>query len=107
LDTVLVSDLLDTASAENFGWGRSAVDGLARAGKFYIDANGNYGGDAPIAEAGFIQPRAERGRTTGFFAGSGPISCPAAFSVTDVPEPSSVLLLSVPLGGRRLRGRRR
>ena len=77
------SDVLDTSTIENFGWGRNA-DGLAREGTFYVGEGVPFRlGDepapesaAPVPEPGFRQPLAQYGR--GFFnpfnfvAASGP-----------------------------------
>lgn len=80
LNRVLLGDLLDTNAVENFGWGRNSLDNLAREGTYYISTNGTATGDAPIAEPGFIQPQAQWAReTSGFFAGTGPISCSGSF----------------------------
>ena len=80
LNRVLLSDLLDTGTIENFGWGRNA-DGFAREGTFYIDANGDDIGAAPLNESGFVQPLAQWGREAApFAAGSGPISCGGSFT---------------------------
>jgi len=80
LNSVLLSDLLDTATIEDFGWGRNA-DGFAREGMFYIDAGGNEVGTAPLGESGFLQPLAQWGREAApFVAGSGPISCGGSFT---------------------------
>ena len=55
LNSVLLSDLLDTSTIENFGWGRNA-DGFAREGTFYIDAVGNDVGAAPWGSPGLCNP---------------------------------------------------
>jgi hypothetical protein len=82
LNSVLLSDLLDTATVENFGWGRN-TDGFAREDTFYIDTSGNEVGTAPLGDSGFLQPLAQWGRkAAAFVAGSGPISCGG--SLTDI-----------------------
>lgn len=76
LNRVLLGDLLDLGSIENFGWGRNGFDNLAREGTYYIDPSGTATGAAPLGESGFLQPAAQWSREApGFFAGSGPISC--------------------------------
>ena len=60
-NSVRLADLL-AAPVENFGWGRSAGDNLAREGTFYIDPAGAATGAAPTPEAGFVQPVAQFGR---------------------------------------------
>lgn len=81
LNRVWLSDLMDPSSIENFGWGRSSLDNLAREGTFYVDSSGNAVGDAPLGEAGFMQPFAEWGREgLSSFAGSGPISCSSSLT---------------------------
>jgi hypothetical protein len=77
------SDVLDTSTIENFGWGRNA-DGLAREGTFYVGEGvplklGDQPaavGAAPVPEPGFRQPLAQYGRGAlspfNFVAASGP-----------------------------------
>jgi len=60
-NSVRIADLL-VAPVENFGWGRSGVDNLAREGTFYIDPGGAATGAAPTPETGFAQPIAQFGR---------------------------------------------
>lgn len=74
---------------DNFGWGRSYIDGKAREGSFYIapGSGGNLGGDpaceapAPVPEQGFIQPWIQFGRTAFdyFYAISGFVVSPKSF----------------------------
>jgi len=73
--------LLDTTSIENFGWGRSLVDGKAREGTFYVGPGvmGVLSTDppcedrAPYNEPGYEQPWIQFGRTATdyFYAISG------------------------------------
>lgn len=81
---VSVADLLDTRTLENFGWGQSLEDGVAREGTFYIGpglalAFGPFPptiGIAPTPEPGYIQPHAQYGRGPfggQFVAVSGPV----------------------------------
>jgi hypothetical protein len=85
LNRVLLSDLLDTATIENFGWGRNAADGRAREGTFYIDPSGNAVDEAPVGEAGFSQPLAQWGRETqSHVAATGPVSNSMSFRTIDV-----------------------
>lgn len=82
VNVISVSDLADTSTVENFGWGRNA-DGNAREGTFYINdgATSNPGtrpeaiADAPVGEFGFVQPYAQFGNDLDAlrFAGSGPV----------------------------------
>ena len=77
------SDVLDTTTIENFGWGRNA-DGYAREGTFYVGPGVSFRlgdqpaavGEAPVPEAGFVQPLAQYGRGAlspfNFVAASGP-----------------------------------
>ena len=77
------SDVLDTDTIENFGWGRNA-DGLAREGTFYVSEGTPFKlgtepaaeGSAPVPEPGFRQPLAQYGRSDlspfTFVAASGP-----------------------------------
>jgi len=63
--------ILDTSVIDNFGWGRSIIDGKAREGTFYVNPGngGVLGGEpscesnAPSPEAGYIQPWIQFGRT--------------------------------------------
>ncbi|WP_145368029.1 hypothetical protein [Maioricimonas rarisocia] len=68
INAIPLADLLDTASVENFGWGRNA-DGLAREGTFYVAPGIPSApnepaaiGAAPQPEPGFRQPFAQFGR---------------------------------------------
>lgn len=75
LNEISIAALLDTTVVENFGWGRNATDNNAREGLFYIDASGFFVANAPLGEAGFVQPVAEYGREMRrFVAVSGPIT---------------------------------
>ena len=84
INQVSVSDRLDTSTVENFGWGRNA-DGNAREGTFYVNSGPESEamaiGEAPVDEAGFIQPFAQFGREDrpGFFAVSGPVASTESF----------------------------
>ncbi len=78
VNAVPVKRILNTKTIENFGWGRSVVDGKAREGTFYVGPGvmGVLGteppceGDAPVTEDGFIQPWIQFGRTeTDFYYG--------------------------------------
>lgn len=79
---VSVSDLLDTSTIENFGWGRNP-DGIAREGVFYIQSGVPMVSDtdppvdsfAPSPEPGFIQPHSQYGRhdPNGGVAVTGPV----------------------------------
>ena len=85
LNRVLLSDLLDTATIENFGWGRNAADGRVREGMFYIDSSGNAVDEAPVGEAGFIQPLAQWGRETqAYVAATGPVGSSVSFRSIDI-----------------------
>ena len=85
LNRVLLSDLLDSSTIENFGWGRNAADGRAREGTFYIDPSGNAVDEAPVGEAGFSQPLAQWGRETqSHVAATGPVSNSMSFRTIDV-----------------------
>ena len=85
LNRVLLSDLLDSATIENFGWGRNAADGRAREGTFYIDPSGNAVDEAPVGEAGFSQPLAQWGRETQtLVAATGPVGSSMFFSNIDI-----------------------
>ena len=75
INVVKISDLLDTGTIENFGWGRN-VDGKAREGTIYIQpgvvatfGSPPYDSQAPMPETGFIQPYAQFGRNFDFFQG--------------------------------------
>jgi hypothetical protein len=77
------SDVLDTSTIENFGWGRNA-DGLAREGTYYVGEGIPFKlgdqpaavGVAPVPEPGFVQPLAQYGRGVlnpfNFVAATGP-----------------------------------
>lgn len=76
VNKIKVSQIANTKTIDNFGWGRSYSDGKAREGTFYIapGSGGNLGGDpacegpAPVPEEGFINPWIQFGRTaTDFF----------------------------------------
>jgi len=80
LNSIRVVDLLSSPTAVNFGWGRSAVDQRAREGTFYIDAAGSAVGNAPMPEAGFLQPVAQFGRAGAeFIAITGPVASTVSF----------------------------
>ena len=93
VNTIEVSELTDTSTVENFGWGRNA-DGNAREGTFYINDGATSApgttavaiGEAPSPEAGFIQPYAQFGRPDGqrFIAISGPIASSTSFDSIDL-----------------------
>ena len=86
---VTVSELLDTSSVENLGWGRNP-DGNAREGTFYIQpgvalvpaTDPPVDSYAPSPESGFIQPHAQYGRhdPNGGVAVSGPATSAVSFS---------------------------
>ena len=86
---ISVADIVNTATIENFGWGRNA-DGFAREGTFYIDPGvpGVFGteppavGTAPSPETGFIQPQAQFGRSdpAQFVAITGPVTSSESFN---------------------------
>jgi hypothetical protein len=79
-NSVRIANLL-AAPAENFGWGRNAVDNLAREGTFYIDSGGAVVGVAPVPEAGFTQPIAQFGREGApLVAVTGPASSVPSFT---------------------------
>lgn len=87
VNLINLDSLLDTATIENFGWGRNA-DGNAREGTFYIGPGQAFTsgepavlGMAPEGEAGFLQPFAQWGRTdpNAFVAVSGPVSSQESF----------------------------
>lgn len=89
VNLINLDTLLDTATVENFGWGRNA-DGNAREGTFYIGpgqafTSGEPGvlGIAPEGEAGFLQPFAQWGRTdpNSFVAVSGPVTSSESFDM--------------------------
>jgi hypothetical protein len=85
LNRVLLADLLDSATIENFGWGRNAADGRAREGTFYIDPSGNAVDEAPVGEAGFRQPLAQWGREAQtHVAATGPVSSSKSFRNIDI-----------------------
>ncbi len=85
LNRVLLSDLLDSATIENFGWGRNAADGRAREGTFYIDPSGNAVDEAPVGEAGFSRPLAQWGRETQtHVAATGPVGSSISFRNIDI-----------------------
>ena len=80
LNSVRIADLL-AAPIENFGWGRNAIDNLAREGTFYIDFGGAVTGAAPTPEAGFMQPVAQFGREGAQLVGvTGPVSSAVSFT---------------------------
>ncbi|EPX86041.1 hypothetical protein [Salipiger mucosus] len=85
INAIAVSDLTDTATVENFGWGRNA-DGFAREGSFYVsegpESEAEVVGIAPPGEVGFHQPFAQFGREDrdDFFAVSGPVTSASSFS---------------------------
>lgn len=80
-----LKQILDDTKVDNFGWGRSIIDGKAREGTFYVNP-GNGGilgtepscaGDAPIGEAGYNQPWIQFGRTeTDFYYAISSLSIP-------------------------------
>lgn len=63
--------ILDKNTIDNFGWGRSLVDGRAREGTFYVEpgnmlvlgGNPKCASSAPMNEPGFIKPWIQFGRT--------------------------------------------
>jgi len=68
---IFLDRILDTSEIENFGWGRSQVDGKTREGTCYVGP-GDMGvlgteppseGTAPIPEKGFEQPWIQFGRS--------------------------------------------
>jgi len=73
-----LAQILNTSNIDNFGWGRSTLDGKAREGTFYVEpGNGLILGtepacteQAPSGEAGFNQPWIQFGRseTDAFYA---------------------------------------
>ena len=85
INVIDLADLLDTSTVENFGWG-IAADGLAREGMFYVgydgsgtaEVNATVLGEAPLGEAGFVQPYAQFGREdlsySNLFAVTGPVT---------------------------------
>ena len=89
VNVISVAELTDTSSVENFGWG-VAADGRAREGTFYVsegpEADAEILGEAPLNEAGFIQPYAQftRSDPSTFFAGSGPVFDPALSAEIDL-----------------------
>ena len=84
VNVISVADLVDTTTIENFGWGR-AGDGFAREGTFYINADGSVSADAPVPEAGFLQPYAQFGREDAtWFAGTGPVASDVSFTSIDL-----------------------
>ncbi|MEM8956300.1 MAG: VPLPA-CTERM sorting domain-containing protein [Pseudomonadota bacterium] len=86
INMVGVADLLDTTTVESFGWGE-ASGGRAREGTFYIGPGAAYGGfgpvalgEAPLSEAGFLQPYAQVGREGApFVAVTGPVTLATSF----------------------------
>ena len=84
------SDVINTSSIENFGWGRNA-DGLAREGTYYVGEGIPLKlGDqpaavdtAPVPEPGFQSPLAQYGRGAlspfTFVAASGPVVSDKSF----------------------------
>jgi len=85
---VRLSEVLDTAVGENFGWGRNPFDGLAREGTFYVSGGLGFSspgavavGRAPTPEPFFVQPHAQYGRQdpNGGIAGSGPVTSAVSF----------------------------
>jgi hypothetical protein len=71
-----LNQILDTTKIDNFGWGRSMEDGLAREGTCYVGpgSQGVLGTEPPseavttVLEDGYIQPWIQFGRTeTDFF----------------------------------------
>jgi len=88
VNAVPLHKLLDDSShIENFGWGRNIDDGKAREGTFYVSAgNGGVLGsepacadNAPLGEAGFIQPWIQFGRTDeDFFYAISSLALPTA-----------------------------
>jgi len=79
IDAVPLGDLLSAGAPRNFGWGRHPVDGKAREGTFFIDANGLAVGSAPL-EPGFVQPIAQFGREGAELIGAtGPVASTRSF----------------------------
>ena len=89
INFVSASDILDSSEIENFGWGRSQVDGFAREGTFYIGPGTPFVdnteppavGEAPSPESGYIQPHAQFGRNLpeDRIAVSGPVTSAESF----------------------------
>lgn len=85
INVISLADLLDTSEIENFGWGIGA-DGLGREGTFYVghdglgtkEQNATALGEAPLGEAGYVQPYAQFGRDDpyfyNYFAVTGPVA---------------------------------
>merc|ERR1711865_862520 len=71
VNAVPLNEILSTETINNFGWGRSLTDGLAREGTFYVEpGNGLVLGSEPVCkkkvpqpEPGFIGPWIQFGRT--------------------------------------------
>lgn len=71
VNAVPLNEILSTETINNFGWGRSLTDGLAREGTFYVEpGNGLVLGTEPVCmkkvpqpEPGFIGPWIQFGRT--------------------------------------------
>jgi hypothetical protein len=81
LNAIAVDALTNGSSPPNFGWGRSAKDGKAREGTFFIDSIGNSVADAPAGEAGFVEPIGQIGRQRQEpFAISGPVHSRTSFT---------------------------
>lgn len=90
INVITTATLTDTSTVENFGWG-IASDGKAREGTFYVGYNGagttewnaTILGEAPLGEAGFLQPYAQFTRDGGtfasYFASTGPIASDLSF----------------------------
>jgi len=86
VNAVPLNQILNTESIDNFGWGRSLTDGLAREGTFYVEpGNGLVLGDspactmkAPVPEPGFIAPWTQFGRTANdYFYGISSFAVPS------------------------------
>ena len=75
VNVIPIHKLTNLDMVENFGWGRNINDGLSREGTFYVGPGviGVVGtdppceGDAPILEAGYVQPWIQFGRTVRIF----------------------------------------
>ena len=101
VDAIPLDILLSGSARPNCGWGRHPVDGKAREGTFYIDANGAAVGDAPL-EPGFVQPIAQFGREHAQAIGAtGPVASTRSFRLIrylfgDLVSGSAYALASAP-----------
>jgi hypothetical protein len=79
VNAIPLGNLLSGGVRPNCGWGRHPLDGRAREGTFYIDANGMAVGNAP-GEPGFVQPIAQFGREGAeLIAVTGPVASARSF----------------------------